>query len=226
MNGCDLIVRSSLRYCLIFGIAMMMHLSCHAQAKPLTESQLINVSNGPLKSNPEALRQLVEAHGLDFIPTKTSLVRLPDEENIRNAVFFKAGQQMRIRVCKFTSDDAAIADQFARSMRNRLIDRKGADIPPFGRIPLDYTIGPAEPCEKDTKENLILVLLQGEITGNGSSYSLILHVISLSPSGDRHPLLNGSGNRAPQAFTRETLDKTAEQVVDWGIKTVQEYAQQ
>ena len=205
---------------------MLMQLSCHAQAKPLTQTQLVDVSNGPLKSNPEALRQLLEAHGLDFIPTKTSLIKLPDEKEIKNAVFLKAGQQMRIRVCKFTSDDPVIADQFAQSMRNRLIDRKGADIPPFGRIPLDYTIGPAEPCEKDTKENLILVLLQGEITRNNSSYSLIFHVISLSPSGDRHPLLNSSGNPAPQAFTREMLNKTAEQVVDWGIKTVQEYAQQ
>src|ERR1019366_5381550 len=107
-----------------------------------------------------------------------------------------------------------------------MINRKSPEISPFRKIPLDYTIGPAEPCEKDTKENLILVLLQGEITRNSSSYSLILHVISLSPSGDRHPLLNSSGNPAPQDFTRETLNKTTEQVVDWGIKTVQEYAQQ
>jgi|ERR1019366_2027038 hypothetical protein len=118
MNGCRLIVRYSLQYCLILGIAMLMRLPCHAQAKPLTENQLINVSNGPLRSNPEALRQLVEAHGLDFIPTKTFLVKLPDEKDIKNAVFFKAGQQMRIRVCKFKSDDSAIADQFAQSMRN------------------------------------------------------------------------------------------------------------
>lgn len=220
------ILRGSYWCGLILEVALSVHLFGQTQPKPLTIEQLDSVLKGPLKSNPEGLGQLIKQHGLDFIPTQSFLETLPNGE-VRDAMLLTAGRQLRIRVCRFMSDDSVVANKFAESMREALKDRKGAVISPFPeRISLDETIGTTDACEKDVRQNLMVVLLEGTITQNGSTYFLTLHAISLSPSGEKHPLQKNSSNPGPQTFTVDTLQSTASEVVDWGIKTLQEYVQQ
>jgi hypothetical protein len=225
MSRLRFIIHDSLRCCLIFGMAMLLHPFSHAQAKPLTESQLKDISNGELRSNTQGLLDLIEAHGVDFIPTSTFLASLSIGPEVKQAILEKAGRQMRIRVCKFASDDQALATSFAESMREEVRTRKGVPIPPFRWIPLDDTLGPTEDCEQNGKQGLLYILLEGSMTKTPSRYSLKLHVISLSPSGDKHPIPN-SRDVPPQDFTRATLNSKAAEAVDWGIKTLQLYAEQ
>jgi hypothetical protein len=131
---------------------------------------------------------------------------------------------MRIKVCRFVNPDLALVTDFANSMRRRLIDAKGADIDPFGRMPLDKTIGPPEGFDKDVKAepNSMYILIEGWIRNRASGYSLEPRVIYQDTEGKQY-VLQGA-QHPPAAFSKETLEHAAGLVVDWGIQTAKEYA--
>jgi len=210
---------------LVLSTAISAHPILHAQdGKPLTEDQLTQASNGPLRSYPEGLKGLINEHGLDFLPTNSFLTKLALSESVKQTILYKAGSQMRIRVCQFTGDDQPLAKRFAEQMGQQLINAKKGNIPPFGYIPLDDDIRLPDKCgQVDASSNAIYILLEGRITKTPSGFSLWLQVASLNSSGEKHPLKDAEGT--PQGFTQETLSDTARQVVNWGIETVQQYAQ-
>lgn len=198
-----------------------------ADEKPLTEDQIKQLSNGPLKTYPDELAKLVDSHGVSFFPTNTTLGKLKDagvDESVISAIRFRAARQMRIKVCLFKSSDGALAKEFADKMVERLFDAKGMDIDPFGRIPLDNTIGPAEGFDNNVKPepNTLYILIEGWIQGNSSPYSLQPRVLYRDIEGKQYPL-PGAQN-APSTLARNTLTETANQTVAWAIQTGRLYA--
>jgi hypothetical protein len=195
--------------------------------KPLTEEQVKQLAEGPLKKYPDEIVKLVESHGVDFLPTNTSLTRLKDtgvKDVVLSAIRQKAGSQLRIKVCLFKGSGSALTTQFADAMVRRLIDRKVVDIAPFGSIPLDRTVGPPEGFDDRIKPepNTLYILLEGWIRTSPSGLSVEPTVVYRDTQGVQHSI--PGAEHPPSSFTRQTLDPTAESVVDWGIETAKKYA--
>jgi hypothetical protein len=198
-----------------------------ADGKPLTEEQIKQVSKDLLKNDPEGVMKMVESHGVSFFPTKTNLGKLKEagvSQAVIEAIRRKAGSQMRIKVCLFKGPNQDLAKEFADAMVRSVVGAKGAEIEPFGRIPLDRTIGPPEGFDKDVKAeaNTLYILIEGWIGSSASPLSLETRVIYQDVEGKQY-VLPGAKD-APSALSRRRLEDDADDVVNWAIRTAQEYA--
>jgi hypothetical protein len=131
---------------------------------------------------------------------------------------------MRIKVCLFKSSDVGLAADFADAMVHRLIEAKVVEISPFGYIPLDRKVGPEEGFDDKVKPepDTLYILLEGWIRNSSSGFSIEPAVIYRDPQGAQH-VLQGAAN-PPAAFSKQTLERTAGMVVNWGIETARDYA--
>ena len=225
-------VNSRLRQILI-GFALVTMFSFDALAfaadeKPLTEEQLIKMSTGPLKSYPDQVVEYVKKQGVTFFPTNTTL-RWLEKAGVHpsaiSAIRSKVASQMRMKVCRFTCDDSSVATKFEQAMIRGLINTKQGSIEPFGLIPLDRNPGPPEGFDNNVKPepNTFYILLQGWIVKTPSGFSLKTQIIYQDPLGKQYPLPDG--DNPPKTFTMQTLDSTASEVVDWGIRTIRKYGE-
>ena len=225
--------RTGRRVALSIGVALFISGLCPlwvsqaADEKPLTEEQLKQLAAGPLKQYPDEIVKLVESHGVDFFPTNTSLGRLKGagvKDVVLSAIRQKAASQLRIKVCLFKGSDSALAAQFADAMVRKLVDYKAVEITPFGYIPLDRTVGPPEGFDDKVKPepNMLYILVEGWIRNSSSRFFVELTVVYRDTQGVQHSL-PGAEN-PPISFTRQSLDQTAGEVVDWGIRTAKKYA--
>lgn len=205
-----------------------------ADEKPLTEDQIKQLINGPLKTYPDEVTNLVKTHGVSFFPTNTTLGKLKDAgvpDSVISVIRSTAAQQMRIKVCLFKSSDGALANEFAHEMVERLFGAKGVDIDPFGHIPVDDEIGRPEGFDNNVspdaknvipKPNILYILIEGSIQGDSSPHSLQPHVLYRDIEGRQYSL-PGAPN-APSTLERRTVTDTANRTVDWAIETARLYA--
>jgi hypothetical protein len=190
-------------------------------------SALKQLARGPLRKFPHEIVKLVESHGVDFLPTNTSLAGLKDagvKDDVLSAIRRKAGSQMRIKVCLFKNPDSALATQFADAMVRKLVERKVVEIAPFGSIPLDRTVGSPGGFDNNVKPepNTLYILLEGWIRNSPAGFSIEPTVVYRDAQGVQHSI--PGADHAPASFTRQNLDQTAGSVVDWGIETAKKYA--
>jgi len=199
-----------------------------ADEKPLTQEQLMEMSMGTLKAYPDEVVKYVNKRGVTFFPTNTNLKWLEKagvHQSVITAVRAKVASQMRIKVCRFVCDDSATAKKFEEAMIRSLVNSKQGEIAPFGYIPLDRNPGPPQGFDNEVKPepNVFYILLQGWIRKTPSGFSLDPQVIYQDPSGKQHPLPD-AGN-PPKAFTMQTLESAAGEVINWGINTVRMFGE-
>lgn len=198
-----------------------------AAVNPLTEDQIIKMSTETLKAYPDEIVKLVRERGITFFLTKTTLTWLERSgvfPAVISAIREKGASQMRIKICTFNSSDADLAKDLATEMIKRLGDIKTGYIDPFGKIPLDD-----QPCSPQGFDNNIqpiantfYILVQGWIRGAAPNYTLDMQVIYQDPTGRKYPLPDADNQ--PKSVTKQTIQGTAYDSVNWVVKTAEKYA--
>jgi len=194
---------------------------------PLTEEQLIEMSKTTLRDYPKEVINLVQGRGVNFFPTKTTLGWLENEgvhPTVLPEIKLKATAQLRIKVCQFSSDDSALGQKLTEQVIQHLYYAKGKYIESVGSIPLDDKPCPPEGFDSKVKPepNTFYILLKAWIRGTSSGYSLNLQVIFRDLSGKQHPLPHAPNQ--PASLTKNTVDETAAEIINWVVATTQQYA--
>jgi len=195
---------------------------------PLTEEQLIEMSKTTLREYPKEVINLVKERGVNFFPTKTILGWLENEgvhPSVLPEIKRMAAEQLRIKICQFSSDDSSLGQKLTQQVIRDLYNAKRNYVESVGIIPLDDRPCSQEGFDSNVKPepNTFYILLKAWIRGTSSGYSLSLQVIFRDLSGKQHPLPHAPNQ--PASLTKNTVDKTAAEIINWVLATTRQYAE-